>query len=347
MDLIGGFPVTKLRRRRSHRSIWGVGIISLFVVALFALVLADPQGLIFGTQPIAAAGTVPKLATLEVQNDDGGSGDPLLVSVELTTAALLEQFEQNEYELADVRDGIREVPRLYLESLPADLREIEAVVTRKQFFIQTMLPLVLRANEKVWATRDILIDIAERIHAALPLSESERGWLDQLAARYETDPGNLEELFKRVDVVPPSLALAQSAVESGWGTSRFAREGNALFGQRVFREGAGIVPEERDAGTGHEVLAFEALGDSVTAYLHNLNTHWAYDEFRDRREMMRAEASWLESADLIAELVAYSEEREKYLKILKRVIRENRLEQFDHARLNRLQLVVDLDPAYR
>jgi Bax protein len=338
--------MANMRRRRSSRSGWGVSLISVLVLALFGLVLADPQGMIFGSHSVASAGTVLRVTEIEAEHDDGLAGSPSQIVLPNSSAALLDEFEQLDYELASVRAGNQEVPRLYLASLPSDLTDIDAAVTRKQLFIQTMLPLILRANETVRAERDLLIDIVERIDAALPLSDSESQWLDKLAERYGAESGDIEGLMNRVDVLPPSLAIAQAAVESGWGTSRFAREGNAVYGQRVFKEGAGIVPEDRDANGTHEVRAFESLYDSVLAYLHNLNSHWAYDDLRANRAAVRASGQRLQAGDLLVDLVAYSEEREKYLRILKRVIKENDLKQFDYARLDRLQLV-SLEPAYQ
>lgn len=338
--------MANMRCRRSSRTGWGVSLVSVLVLALFGLVLADPQGVIFGSRSVASAGTVLRVTVIEAEHDDGLASSPSQIVLPNSSAALLGEFEQLDYELAGVRAGKQDVPRLYLASLPSDLTDIDAAVTRKQLFIQTMLPLILRANETVRAERSLLIDIVARIDAALPLSDSESDWLDKLAERYGAEPGDIEGLMTRVDVLPPSLAIAQAAVESGWGTSRFAREGNAVFGQRVFKEGAGIIPEERDANGTHEVRAFDSLYDSVLAYLHNLNSHWAYDEFRANRAAVRAAGQRPQAGDLLVDLVAYSEEREKYLRILKRVIRENDLEQFDYARLDRLQLV-SLEPAYQ
>lgn len=338
--------MANMKRRRSFRSGWGVSLVSVLVLTLFGLVLANLQGVIFGSHPVASAGTVLQVTEIEAEHDDGLAGSPSQILLPNSSAAVLDEFEQLDYELAGVRAGNQEVPRLYLASLPSDLTDIDAVVTRKKLFIQTMLPLILRANETVRAERDRLIDIVARIDAALLLSDSESQWLDTLAERYGAEPGDIEGLTNRVDVLPPSLAIAQAAVESGWGTSRFAREGNAVYGQRVFKEGAGIVPEERDENSTHEVRAFDSLFDSVLAYLHNLNSHWAYDDFRANRAAVRASGKRLQAGDLLVDLVAYSEEREKYLRILKLVIKENDLEQFDHAQLDRLQMV-SLEPTYQ
>ena len=331
--------MANMRRHRPSRTGWGVSLVSVLVLALFGLVLADPQGMVFGAHSVASAGTVPRVTDIEAEHDDGLAGSPSKIILRNSSVALLDEFEQLDYELAAVRAGNQEVPRLYLVSLPSDLADVATTATRKQLFIQTILPLVLRANETVRAERDLLIDIVARIDAALPLSDSESRWLENLAERYGTEPGDIAGLMGRVDVLPTSLAIAQAAVESGWGTSRFAREGNAVFGQRVFKEGSGIVPEGRDSSGTHEVRAFESLYDSVLAYLHNLNSHWAYGDFRANRAEVRASDQRPQAGDLLMDLVSYSEEREKYLRILKRVINENDLEQFDYARLERVRLV--------
>jgi len=138
-------------------------------------------------------------------------------------------------------------------------------------------------------TRDALVvafDANERDRGFIAEAWGEAG-IAALADRYDANPSDRSDLVGRVDVVPPSLAIAQAAEESGWGTSRFAVEANAVFGQWTFRKGAGVVPERRDPGKRHEVRSFEGLRQSVSAYMHNLNIHWAYKEFRRVRRELR------------------------------------------------------------
>ena len=138
-------------------------------------------------------------------------------------------------------------------------------------------------------------------------------------------------LMRRVDTVPASLALAQAAEESGWGTSRFAQEGNALFGQWTTAEGEGLVPRRREAEASHKVRVFDELHDAVAAYLHNLNTHRAYRQFRLTRAEQRAESGRLDSVALVEDLKSYSERGEDYVASIKTIIRVNRLRQLDQA----------------
>jgi Bax protein len=165
------------------------------------------------------------------------------------------------------------------------------------------------------------------------MSVEQRLSLENLAQKYGVNFGDWAELRRRVREVPVSLALAQGAEESGWGTSRFAHQGNAVFGQRTFTRGRGIVPKEREAGEKFEVLRFSALLTSVRAYVWNLNTHFAYADFRTARAQGHARGGKPDSMSLIATLKRYSERGEAYIETIRAIIRVNRLRQFDAARL--------------
>ena len=240
------------------------------------------------------------------------------------------------YDLTRVRRGIAQVPAVYLTKLPPELGRFDRVELKKQAFIKMLLPLVLDGNRRLLAQRRRLNRIADRIAAGGALTPESARWLDQLSLRFDVEPtraDRLEELKLRVDAVPPSLAIAQSAEESGWGTSRFARLGNAVFGQRTWRPGAGIVPRRRDRGLTHEVRAFETLTESVDGYLANLNSHPAYGRFRDARARLRRQGRPLDGAILAGTLERYSERRADYVATIRRIMRANRLDQFDKARL--------------
>lgn len=241
-------------------------------------------------------------------------------------AKLAARLDAAEYSLKAVRDGAGEVPRLLLSRLPDDWGE--AGSARKALFIRSILPLVLEANRKLAADRRRLIDLDRR----QPQSERERQWRDGLARRFGVAAADRGELLRRVDVVPPSLALAQAALESGWGRSRFARQGNALFGQWSWTRGSGLQPTARAPGASHEVRSFASLLQSVTAYMHTLNTHPAYAEFRARRGRLRAVGGTLIGPQLAATLGRYSIERDAYVAKLELVIRANRLGDYDGAR---------------
>ena len=222
---------------------------------------------------------------------------------------------------------------VYRSNVPGDLRKLNSVAERKRLFIKLMMPLVLRANERVLEKRRQLLVIERRQTAGLAVSPDDQRWLVALAEEYGVDTASVDVLKRHVDIVPPSLALAQSAEESGWGTSRFAVEGNALFGQRVYRGDSGMVPLRRDPGERHRVRKFSDLQDSVSRYLHNLNTHWAYDSFRELRAGMRSASQPLDSEQLVGALEKYSERGGAYIKTIRSIISFNGLTAFDRAEL--------------
>ena len=204
--------------------------------------------------------------------------------------------------------------------------------------MRVILPLVLQANEDVHKDRARLLNLAARQG---DLGQANRVWLLKLADTYGVEESDRRKLFaelkRRVDIVPPSLALAQGAEESGWGTSRFALEGNAVFGQWTYKQGQGIVPAQREAGKRHEIKAFSGLRNSIAAYVHNLNTHWAYVEFRTGRADARKGGGDLEGAMLIGTLHKYSQRGQDYIHTIKAIMRVNGFSVFDRARLQRLE----------
>lgn len=254
------------------------------------------------------------------------------VSVD-SVEGLQQAFDAADFRLSPIRRGHETVPRLLLAELPADFSEIDQVAERKRLFFKTMLPLVLRVNEEITAERRRLVGLITIIEAGHDLKPADRLWLERLSERYRTNPGEFATLLRRVDAVSPALAMAQSIEESGWGRSRFARNGNALFGQRVWAEGAGIVPKQRADGQTFEVRAFERLIDSVRAYALNLNRHPAYADYRIERARQRATEVALDPYALAETLVEYSERREQYVETLHSIIRSNKLDQFEIARL--------------
>ncbi len=250
---------------------------------------------------------------------------------------LFMDFRSIGYRLEDVRNGVNPVPRLYVKAIPEDIRAIQSVETRKQVFIKTMLPLILRVNEELRANRARIQELTGRMGEGGVLNEADRMWLEAQYERYGVRSGEVETLLKRVDVIPPSLALAQAAEESGWGTSRFALEGRALFGQRTFVDGSGLVPAAYGDDASFRVKSFDALLDGVRSYARNLNTHNAYAEFRRMRAEMRVTARTpvgLNSMRLADALTSYSERGRAYVETIKSIIRVNNLRQLDGARLS-------------
>lgn len=251
-----------------------------------------------------------------------------------SVADLRETLDAVDFELKPIRRGNARVPRLFVEDLPDDFDSRMVVEQRKQAFIRTVLPLVLKANEEVRDERRELIAIEEQISSGREISVTSQVWLDKLAEKYRTSSNDFVSLLRRVDTVSPTVALAQSIEESGWGRSRFARHGNALYGQRVWSKGAGFVPEERAEGEKFEVRAFDSLLDSVRSYVVNLNRHHAYEDYRAARSKMRAQETSLHWSALTVTLTNYSERREAYVETLAGLINSNRLDQFEAAQLS-------------
>ncbi len=264
-----------------------------------------------------------------------------------SVAHLSEMFHKLGYDLATVRSE-REVPRVFLGSLPPDIAKMSEVEARKLVFLKAVLPLVLHVNEVIEGDRDRIVALETRVENGGTMSAADRAWLSRVAEDYGLDAdASFAEILSHVDVVPPSLALAQAAVESGWGTSRFAQEANALFGQYSWT-GDGVVPLDRDAGKTHTVKAFDYLVDAVKAYAINLNTNPAYHGFRKLRARMRAEDQQPDGYALARTLDHYSERRQAYVKELRLTIRANDLRALDEARLSRnvdLRVADASDPA--
>ncbi|MHA1563757.1 MAG: glucosaminidase domain-containing protein [Alphaproteobacteria bacterium] len=233
-------------------------------------------------------------------------------------------------DLDAVRAGDDAVPRLVAISLPDDLPVVKDVATRKAAFFSAVLPLVLLVNEEILAARERLTILHDKHQAGEILSLADSAWLDRLAAKYKIEAADFDALLLRVDTISPALTLAQAAEESGWGRSRFAQQGNALFGQRTWVRGAGIVPSGRSAGESYEVRAFTTLLDSVRAYALNLNTHGSYADLRALRATMGAGR---DPIVLATALLRYSERGPAYVRNLQAIIRVNGLVGFEKAKL--------------
>lgn len=255
---------------------------------------------------------------------------PLSLLAPRSAAELDRLFRFRGFSLEAVAAGRAAVPRLYVLGLPSDLGRLESVEDRKTLFLGSVLPLVLLANEEVREQRERLLALRRLLEAGEELEVADAAWLSALALHYRLEEEDLEELTLRVAEVPVSLALAQAVVESGWGTSRLTREGNALFGQRAWGESAFVLPV---AGGGREGFrSFDDLMGSVRAYRHNLNTHSRYREFRLRRAEMLAAGELLDGLSLAASLERYAE-APNYAGFLRSVIRSNGLQALEEARL--------------
>ncbi|MCR9260279.1 MAG: glucosaminidase domain-containing protein [Pseudomonadaceae bacterium] len=217
---------------------------------------------------------------------------------------------------------------------PMPLPDFEhpVVEVKKQAFFDYLSPAIEHINEEIRAERTWLLELAqpEEINN-LSLLQAEQ--LQTLASDYDLDPqavdsnqSLVEELLLRIDVIPKSLALVQAAKESGWGSSRFARHGYNLFGQQCFDKGCGFTPAERKAGRSHEVAEFDSVESAVRAYMHNLNTHYRYQGFRELRAQLRQQDEALTGTRLAHGLNAYSERGKVYIEEIIALIRHNGLE---------------------
>jgi len=295
----------------------------------FRFIPARPYSVLFGFFVVGCLGLVAE--SLLTGAPSRHVSDDVVVATDAET--LWDVYESLNYRLDGARDGHEGVPRVFLAGLPPDLSEIQSVDRRKAMFFKSVLPLILEVNETILSERERLLSLHRLVQAGVPLTSGDRRWLDALAARWGVGDGDLETLLLRLDIVPPSLALAQAAIESGWGTSRFAREGKSLFGQRVYRGDGGMAPRARETGEVFMVKAFGDLRDGVRAYIHNLNTHWAYREFRVERARMRARDGALDGYALAAMLTRYAERGATYIRDIRAIIRVNRLQSLDRARL--------------
>jgi Bax protein len=245
-------------------------------------------------------------------------------------------YDRHSYDLTAIAADQAAVPPIFVSTLPEDWRSIERAETRKRMFVKTVLPLVLKANAAIRTDRRRLLELAAQADGdPANLGDGARYWLNQLAARYQVDGIDFAKLKQRVDVIPPSLAIAQAANESGWGTSRFARQGNALFGQWTWDTSEGITPKELQKGKGnYAVRKFSTLGESVAGYMKNLNTHGAYAPMRERRAQLRRADKPLSGAVLAGGLVKYSQRGQAYVEEIRGMISYNDFQRYDDSRLS-------------
>ena len=218
-------------------------------------------------------------------------------------------------------------------SLPKDFMDIQPVIERKRLFINTLIPIIYSENLQILDDRKKILDWWRESDGENFSRDFWPQWLFELSEKYESSDSNLGNLLVRVDIIPISLALAQAAEESGWGTSRFVMEGNALFGQWTLSSSGGMIPNERSPMKKHKVKKFSTLIDGVRAYALNLNTHGAYRVFRLKREKARKASSVMTGIKLSKYLKAYSERGLDYITTIQKIIRTNRLGQLDKARL--------------
>ena len=246
------------------------------------------------------------------------------------------EFNRYSYQIDALENG---VPPLILQNLPGDLNKIQSSQYRKSIFIKALLPMILLANDEIRVERQQLLIIQQQLSSAKQLNPQALQTLTALTKRYrvklnKTSPEKtIDKLLNRVDIIPEDLALAQAANESAWGTSRFSRVANNLFGQWTFIRGQGIIPKNRPAGETYEVRKFATVYDSVRSYLLNLNKHSAYKQLRQLRKMNRLNGQNPNGMKLAEGLLRYSTRGEDYVKELQAMIRTNQLGRFTTVKL--------------
>lgn len=236
------------------------------------------------------------------------------------------------------------LPEIFLEPPPEtvmvdqeipDFASMLDVQQKKDTFFSFLTPYIDVVNQQILQQRSRLLGLREKVLAGAVLNRSELNYLSGLRVEYELENEMLNtlnlinRLLKRADIIPHSLALAQAANESAWGTSRFAQDGNNFFGQWCYTEGCGIVPSQRREGARHEVKSFDSILDSVKSYIMNLNTFPSYQRLRDIRQRLREEGEPIDGIKLSEGLNSYSERGDEYIYELQTMIYSNNLLDFD------------------
>ena len=247
-------------------------------------------------------------------------------TVSLDASVVASLFEDLDYDLSKIRKG-KKVKPFYISLLPKDLSLIEDTKERKELFIKIVLPLILQENDKIEKDRKELF----RVLAKKSNTKEEKNWLKWKFKEYKIKNSDISELKIRMDIIPVSLAIAQAAVESGWGTSRFALEGNALYGQWTWSDN-GLKPLENVDGD-HKVMQFKILTASIKAYKKNLNTHSGYTEFREARANLRSRNEKVTGLKLTQYLDKYAATGKEYTQKLELTIKKNSLSDFENTKL--------------
>ena len=248
-------------------------------------------------------------------------------TVRLNASTIEQLFKDTNYSLKNIRKT-KLVKPISISLLPEEIKMIESSQKRKSLFIKIILPLILEENNRIKLDRKKLFAVLNKNKN----SDNEKRWLNEKFKQYGVLNRDLSTLKIRMDLIPVSLAIAQAAKETGWGTSRFALEGNALFGQWTW-SGEGIKPAGAGNDTTHKVMKFKILKSSVRAYQRNLNTHSSYKQFRLARAELRDNERDLSSIILVNYLDKYAATGKEYVKILKQIIKQNNLTDFDDVKL--------------
>ena len=345
-----GFKVYKLKNKslyKDYKSLIFTSVVSLVLISIFFSLPLSSKLIVDKFEKSAVVENYSKKylekvlsgETLITENsvDDGLDPRHLVEDIEfkkgpsksvrIEASTLNQMFLDKNYTLEVVR--IENIVKPFeVGMLPVELKQIQSTKERKELFIKIVLPLILSENNRIRRDRTTLFKILNKNIN----SKAEKNWLNNKFKQYGVVNKDVSTLKVRMDEIPVSLAIAQAAKETGWGTSRFAIEGNALFGQWTY-SGEGIKPAGSNKNDKHKVMAFSVLKASVRAYQRNLNTHSSYKEFRKVRAIQRDNDEPLNSLELANYLNSYAETGEEYTKILKKIILQNNLKDFDKAKI--------------
>ena len=343
--------ILKIKKRPINndlRSLYLTFFSALFLIGLFSslpLISRYTSKLIFDSKLIDNTSKIDFEKTMLGKdiNKKSSEGDGLILKnlfddvfnfedtpsdvVRLNAATVEQLFEDTNYILKDVRKN-KIVKPVVLNLLPEEIKNIQNTKKKKELFIQIVLPLVLEENNLIKLDRKKLFVILNKNNN----SKREIKWLNNKFKQYGVEKKDLSTLKIRMDEIPVSLAIAQAAKETGWGTSRFAQKGNALFGQWTW-SGKGIKPAGADSDSTHKVASFKVLKASVKAYQRNINTHSSYKKFRKERAIQRDNDGKLNSLELVKYLDKYAETGVEYTKILSKIIKQNSLIDYDDVKI--------------
>jgi len=229
---------------------------------------------------------------------------------------------------------INKEPELKIVNQNINNINLDFLSQSKKDFVKTLLPLISYQNQNILLERSKLEELRATLIDHNTLSKTDLKFLNKISKKYRIKTADkykydlVNELLNRVDIIPNSIVLAQAANESGWGSSRFAREFNALFGEYTYDYSDGVVPLLREEGEKHLVKSFASVDKSVQSYFNNLNSHYAYQDFRKVREMMRKKNNFSNIKLLVEELDSYAADV-NYITTINAIIDANKLDQFD------------------
>ncbi len=245
-------------------------------------------------------------------------------------------FLEANYNLDKIRNKEMDVPRIFIKTLPSDFNMIESTKEKKDMFIKFLLPLILKKNEELLADRNKLISIKEKLDKNQSLTESEQKFFDLMKQNYKTTTQNIDDILVKLDEISVSMALGQAIQETGWGESRFLIQGNSIFAEWTWG-GEGMLPRARKDGLIHRIKTFPTLYDSVDSYANNLNKTRYYAGFRRMRAKLRKENKPFYGRWLMSSMIHYSTEKNKYILDVKRIIRDNNLDDFNDVKLQKIE----------